>query len=129
MTRDSAGEPGADDGDSVVYDLAPDCTADDVETGRSYLAEINGIVDYGVFVDLSDSVSGLVHESVLEGTYGVGDELVVTLESIRENGDLAFEPVDIDDYALETVSHDYSLTGTDRLEATVGEQIHLSRAS
>ncbi|WP_049920972.1 DHH family phosphoesterase [Halopiger djelfimassiliensis] len=125
MTRESAGEPGADDGDSVVYDLAPDCTAEDIEQDRPYLAEINGIVDYGVFVDLSDSVSGLVHESVLEGTYAVGDELVVELETVRDNGDMAFEPVDIEDYTLESVSHDYALTGTDRLESNVGEQIHL----
>jgi len=125
MTRDSAGEPGADDGDSVVYDLAPDCTAEDVEQDRPYLAEINGIVDYGVFVDLSDSVSGLIHESVLEGTFAVGDELVVELESVRENGDMAFEPVEIDDYSVEEVGHDYSLTGTHRLEDNLGEQIHL----
>ncbi|WP_440764768.1 DHH family phosphoesterase [Natronorubrum sp. DTA7] len=126
MTRASAGEPGADDGDSVVYDLAAECTADDVEHGQAYLAEINGIVDYGVFVDLSDSVSGLVHESVLEGTYGVGDELVVELEAVRDNGDMAFEPADVgDDYAVDAVAHDYSLTGTDRLEATIGDQIHL----
>ncbi|APX96096.1 DHH family phosphoesterase [Natronorubrum daqingense] len=125
MTRESAGEPGTDDGDSVVYELSKDCTIEDVEQNQSYLAEINGIVDYGIFVDLSESVSGLVHESVLEGTYGVGDELVVTLESVRDNGDVAFEPVDVDDYALEHVEHDYSLTATDRLEATIGEQVHI----
>ncbi len=124
MTRDSAGEAG-EDGHSVVYDLASDCTAEDVEEGTAYLAEINGIVEYGVFVDLSDSVSGLVHESVLEGTYRVGDELVVELENVRENGDLAFEPVDVEEYDVEAVSHDYALTGTGRLEANVGEQIHL----
>ncbi|ELY49138.1 DHH family phosphoesterase [Natronolimnohabitans innermongolicus] len=125
MTRDSAGEPGDGDGDSVVYDLAADCTADDIESNRPYLAEINGIVDYGVFVDLSDSVSGLVHESVLEGTYAVGDELVVELETVRDNGDMAFEPVDIEDYTTEPVSHDYALTGTNRLESNIGDQIHL----
>lgn len=129
MTRASAGEPGANDGDSVVYDLDSDCTADDVERGKPYLAEINGIVDYGVFVDLSESVSGLVHESVLEGTFAVGDRMVVELETIRDNGDMAFEPVetdiDVDDLTLQNVSHDYALTGTDRLEANVGDQIHL----
>lgn len=125
MTRESAGGPGDDDGDSVVYDLAADCTADDLEEGSSYLAEINGIVDYGVFVDVSDSVSGLVHESVLDGTYRVGDELVVELESVRDNGDIAFEPSDIESYTLEGVDHDYTLTGTNRLEANVGDQIHL----
>ncbi|AFZ71675.1 DHH family phosphoesterase [Natronobacterium gregoryi] len=125
MKRASAGDAGTDDGDSVVYDLDADCTAADIESDTPYLAEINGIVDYGVFVDLSESVSGLVHESVLEGTFAVGDELVVELESVRDNGDIAFEPVDVDDYTLQSVSHDYALTGTDRLEANVGDQIHL----
>jgi archaea-specific RecJ-like exonuclease len=125
MTAEPAGESGDGDGDSVVYDLAADCTADDLERNRPYLAKINGIVDYGVFVDLSDSISGLVHESVLEGTYGVGDELVVELESIRDNGDIAFEPADVEEYTTEAVDHDYPLTGTNRLDANVGEQIHL----
>ncbi|MFC4542176.1 DHH family phosphoesterase [Halosolutus amylolyticus] len=125
MTPTPAGNAGADDGDSVVYDLAAECTAEDVEGDTPYLAEINGIVDYGVFVDLSESVSGLVHESVLEGTFAVGDELVVELESVRDNGDMAFQPADVEEYTLQSVAHDYSLTGTDRLEANVGEQIHL----
>ena len=124
MTRESAGGTG-DDGGSVVYDLDSDCTIDDVDEGRAYLATINGIVDYGVFVDLSDSVSGLVHESVLEGTYRVDQELVVTLETVRDNGDIAFEPVDVEEYTVEEISHEYPLTGTDRLEANVGEQVHL----
>ncbi|NGM67567.1 RecJ like exonuclease [Natronolimnobius sp. AArcel1] len=127
MTRASAGEPGADDGDSVVYDLDADCTADDIDRNQAYLATINGIVDYGVFVDLSESVSGLVHESVLEGTFAVGDDLAVELETVRDNGDMAFEPADIDleDAPIEAISHEYSLTGTGRLEANVGEQVHL----
>ncbi|MFP8889254.1 DHH family phosphoesterase [Natrialbaceae archaeon A-CW2] len=129
MTRDSAGCSGEDGDVSVVYDLAADCTASDVEPDTPYLAEINGIVEYGVFVDLSDTVSGLVHESVLEGTFRVGQELVVELEEVRDNGDMAFQPVDIDleddEYTLEPVDHEYPLTGTDRLEANVGEQIHL----
>ncbi|MFP9193470.1 DHH family phosphoesterase [Natronosalvus vescus] len=128
MTRDSAGGSG-DDGDvSVVYDLAPDCTASDLEPDTQYLAEINGIVEYGIFVDLSENVSGLIHESVLEGTFQVGQELIVELEDVRENGDLAFQPADIDtddEYAVEPVTHEYPLTGTDRLGANVGEQIHL----
>ncbi|OIB56706.1 DHH family phosphoesterase [Natrialba sp. SSL1] len=128
MTRESAGVPGEDDGDSVVYDLDADCTAEDVEQNQPYLAEINGIVDYGVFVDLSESVSGLVHESVLDGTFAVGDELVVELETVRDNGDMAFEPAGVeldDETTVESVTHDYTLTGTDRLEGTIGEQIHL----
>ncbi len=130
MTETPAGGAGDDGPLPVVFDLAPDCTAADIAEGNAYFASVNGVVDYGIFVDLSESVSGLVHESVLEETYRVGDELVVELESIRDNGDLAFEPADIDleaddEYTLEAVDHEYDLTGTNRLEANLGEQIHL----
>ncbi|OYR85160.1 hypothetical protein DJ84_03835, partial [Halorubrum ezzemoulense] len=40
----------------TVYDLAPDCTLEDAEVDALYHAEVNGVVDYGVFVDLSDAV-------------------------------------------------------------------------
>ncbi|MCQ4333986.1 S1 RNA-binding domain-containing protein [Natronomonas sp. F2-12] len=96
MTSSTAGEAGTDPTDRVVYDLAPGCTLDDAEEGALYLATVNGVVEYGVFVDLSKHVSGLVHESNLDGEYAVGDELIVELVEIRENGDIGFEDVDLD---------------------------------
>lgn len=80
--------------------LSPAATADDIEPDTPYIATINGIVEYGIFVDLNDNVSGLVHESNLEGTYAVGDQLVVELDRIRDNGDISFVPrrdVSVDD--------------------------------
>ncbi|MFB6161011.1 MAG: DHH family phosphoesterase [Haloferacaceae archaeon] len=112
MTEHAAesGVEGADDGRPVVYDLAPDCTVDDLEVGARYHAEVNGVVEYGIFVDVSDAVSGLVHESNLTGAYDVGDELVVELEEVRDNGDVAFAEVVTDDYRTETVAHEPDLT-------------------
>ena len=95
MTQSAAGN-GSSDVSGAANDLAPGCTSDDIEEGARYFATVNGIVEYGVFVDLSDHVSGLVHESNLNGTYEVGDELVVRLVEIRENGDLGFEEFDAD---------------------------------
>ncbi|MEM4780351.1 MAG: OB-fold nucleic acid binding domain-containing protein [Halalkalicoccus sp.] len=111
--------------DPVVYELAPDCTVEDVQPSTPYLATVNGVVEYGVFVDLSDTVSGLVHESSLETDYAVGDRLVVSLEQVRENGDIAFSPAGIDPESatIEPVSHDYAVTRTDTLET--GESVHL----
>ncbi|PSQ49110.1 RecJ like exonuclease [Halobacteriales archaeon SW_6_65_15] len=83
---DSGGSP-------VVYDLDSDCTVEDVETGQRYHATVNGVVDYGVFVDLSDSVSGLAHESTYDGSYAVGDDLVVEL---TELGDQLGETVHVE---------------------------------
>ncbi|KTG10027.1 RecJ like exonuclease [Haloprofundus marisrubri] len=111
MTDDTAGDSGAgSDSRPVVYDLAPDCTAADVETGALYHAVVNGVVDYGVFVDISDNVSGLVHESNLDDSYDVGDSFVVELVEIKENGDIAFDEAGVDDYRTETVDHEPDIT-------------------
>ncbi|UOO94138.1 OB-fold nucleic acid binding domain-containing protein [Halococcus dombrowskii] len=110
-------------GDDPVYDLAPDCTIEDVEEGACYRATVNGVVEYGVFVDLSASVSGLVHESNLDGSYDVGDELTVRLVDVRENGDLGFESIDATDRETVQVDHEPDITATDDLAKRVGESI------
>ncbi|GGL60981.1 DHH family phosphoesterase [Halocalculus aciditolerans] len=117
MSDSSSGE--------TVYRLAPDCTAEDVEVGERYLGTVNGVVDYGVFVDLSENISGLVHESELDGDHEVGDEFVVELVEVRENGDLGFSEGDIDDYAVEDRDHDYDPTPTSDLDGRTGDLVHL----
>ncbi|WP_257300223.1 DHH family phosphoesterase [Haloarchaeobius sp. FL176] len=125
MTTDSVGDDAGDGDVPIVYDLAPDCTVEDIESDTPYLATVNGIVEYGIFVDLSDSVSGLVHESTLDGTYAVDDELVVEVDNVRDDGDISFEPVELADYRVEVVDHDYRPTATTALDTNLGEQVHV----
>ena len=126
MTQSAAGDAGTATDDGVVYELGPQCTLEDVEEGGRYLATVNGIVEYGLFVDLSEHVSGLVHESNLQSDPAVGDELVVRLLEIRENGDVGFEEVDADP---ETVDTDDVVHGdrvdVDDLAERVGDTVHL----
>ncbi len=117
MTDHSAGDSGAGaDSRPVVYDLAPDCTLSDVSVGEHYHAVVNGVVAYGVFVDITDTVSGLLHESNLDRSYDVGDRLVVTLESRKENGDLAFDVPDFETYRTDVVDHEPDITPIADLE-------------
>ena len=116
---------GPGEGEPVVYDLDPDCTLEDVTEGEYYHATVNGVVDYGVFVDLSDSVSGLAHESNYEGSYEVGDDLVVELTEILENGDLSFDPVELDDYETVEVAHEYDIADAGELSDRIGDTVHL----
>jgi RecJ-like exonuclease len=115
---------GTGDGATVVYDLASGCTVSDVEEGARYHATVNGVVDYGVFVDLSEDVSGLVHASNLVGDYEVGDQLIVELATIHEDGDLGFEEVRITGYETRTVGRGDRLTMAE-LESAVGEVGHI----
>jgi RecJ-like exonuclease len=127
MTVENAGRSGDSASDSgsrsVVYDLAPDCTAEDVAAGEQYHAVVNGVVEYGVFVDISDELSGLVHQSKLDRSFDVGDHLIVELEEVRENGDLSFEAVDPVDYRTEVRDHEPTITTVADLR--VGEEVHL----
>jgi RecJ-like exonuclease len=115
---------GTGDGATVVYELGSGCTVSDVEEGARYHATVNGVVDYGVFVDIAAEVSGLVHTSNLVGDYEVGEDLVVELTTVHEDGDLGFEEVRTADYETRTVGRGNRLTMAD-LEDTVDEAGHI----
>jgi RecJ-like exonuclease len=108
----------------TVYELAPQCTLDDVEEGKRYLATVNGIVDYGIFVDLSQEVSGLVHTSNLVGTHDVGDELIVELVDVRSDGDLSFAEVQMANYDTEPVGPGPHVSAHE-FGDYVGQHVHL----
>jgi RecJ-like exonuclease len=126
MSPSSDTEPGVivPDGGTIVYDLASDCTLDDLDDSGRYHATVNGIVEYGVFVDLSDAISGLVHSSNLVGTYDVGDDLIVELAEVRENGDVSFTEVQVADYETETVGHG-TLVAVEDIAEYAGETVHV----
>jgi RecJ-like exonuclease len=107
-----------------VYQLAPDCTFEDIEEGALYHATVNGIVPYGVFVDLSEHVSGLVHDSVLNGDYDVGDEFIVELEEIRENGDLSFHEAHPKNITTVNIAHGEDV-GICDLAGKIGGAVHI----
>ncbi|WP_276261219.1 DHH family phosphoesterase [Haloglomus litoreum] len=115
---------GVPDRGTVVYRLADACTADALEEGEHYHATVNGVVEYGVFVDVSASVSGLVHDSELRGDYDVGDELIVELIEVRENGDLAFAERDLDAFETEPVAAGAEV-GVAELDGHVGDIVNV----
>ncbi|QLG62665.1 DHH family phosphoesterase [Halorarum salinum] len=119
MNDSPAGGSGDDRDDSspVVHDLSSGCTLSDVEVGERYHATVNGVVDYGVFVDVSEALSGLVHESNMNGeSFSVGDELIVVLEEVKENGDVSFALADPDDYETVAVDHEPEITAVAALQ-------------
>jgi len=109
---------------TTVLNLASGCTLDDLERDAKYRATVNGIVDYGVFVDLSEQVSGLVHDSNLVDSHEVGDELVVELDEIRENGDVGFIEVQLDEYETRRVGPGVRVDATE-FDEWVGEPVHV----
>jgi len=124
-TPNGTGDDGTDLSErQIVYDPDPQCTLADLETGDRYHATVNGVVEYGVFVDLSDQVSGLVHTSNLVDSYDVGEDLVVELEEIREDGDVSFSEVQMADYQTVSLGHGPRID-TAALADHTGETAHV----
>ena len=124
-TPKTAGNP------PVVFDLTPSCTTADLSEGAAYHATVDGVVPYGIFVELTPSISGLIHESVLERSHAVGDRLTVTLSEIRDNGDLSFTEFDADSYETVVVEHTPDITAIadldDAMQATVDARVIQTR--
>jgi Archaea-specific RecJ-like exonuclease, contains DnaJ-type Zn finger domain len=115
----------------VVFDLTPSCTTADLTEGAAYHAVVDGVVAYGIFVELTPSISGLIHESVLERSHDVGDRLTVTLSEIRDNGDLSFTEFDVDSYETVVVEHTPEITAIAELtpaqQATIDARVIQTR--
>ncbi|MFW6434881.1 MAG: DHH family phosphoesterase [Halovenus sp.] len=124
-TPNGTGDDGTDfERSTVVYDLDSQCGVEDVEEGNKYHATVNGVVEYGIFVDISERLSGLVHSSNLIGTYDVGDDLIVELDAVREDGDISFIEVQVAEYDTEPVGPGTQATTVD-FEEVAGEDVHL----
>lgn len=65
-----------------------------VEVGKIYDGKVTGITNFGAFVDIGDSVTGLVHISEVAATYvkdikdhlSIGDKVKVKVVNVDEKG-------------------------------------------
>lgn len=67
--------------------------ADQLTPGRFYVGTIDGFAEFGVFVTLGSSVTGLLHRTNIDGRlenleWSEGDEVIVQVEGVRDNGNV-----------------------------------------
>ncbi len=78
--------------EDVLYEFHGD-DPDQLEPGRFYRGTVDGFADFGVFITLGESVTGLLHRSNVEGRlenleWDAGDDVIVQVEGVRENGNV-----------------------------------------
>ena len=61
--------------------------------GRYYRGSVDGFAEFGVFVDIGDSVTGLLHESEIDQRldnldWEPGDTVFVQVKNVRDNGNI-----------------------------------------
>jgi len=62
-------------------------------TGRYYRGSVDGFAEFGVFVDIGDAVTGLLHRSELDRRldsldWEPGDTVYVQVKNVRDNGNI-----------------------------------------
>ncbi|SDF75925.1 DHH family phosphoesterase [Halorientalis regularis] len=67
--------------------------ADQLTPGRFYRGTVDGYAEFGVFVDIADRVTGLLHRSELEQRlesleWEPGDTVFVQVKNVRDNGNI-----------------------------------------
>jgi len=68
-------------------------SADQLNVGRYYRGVVDGFAEFGVFVDIGDSVTGLLHRSELDQRldsldWDSGDKVYVQVKNVRDNGNV-----------------------------------------
>jgi len=68
-------------------------TPNQLASGRYYKGTVDGFADFGVFVDLSPGVTGLLHRSELDRRlesldWDPGDTVFVQVKNVRDNGNV-----------------------------------------
>ncbi|MBP1987559.1 DHH family phosphoesterase [Halolamina salifodinae] len=78
--------------EDAVFEFRGD-SADQLVENRFYRGVVDGYADFGVFIDLSPSVTGLLHRSELDGRlesldWEAGDSVFVQVKNVRDNGNI-----------------------------------------
>ncbi|ERG89456.1 MAG: putative nuclease/nucleic acid binding OB-fold tRNA/helicase-type protein, partial [halophilic archaeon J07HX5] len=66
---------------------------DQLQSNRYYRGTVDGYAEFGVFVNIGESVTGLLHRSEIDQRleslpYDTGDELFVKVQNVRSNGNV-----------------------------------------
>ena len=109
----------------LVHVLDPACDVKDIVIGEIYQGRVNGLANFGAFVDLSESVRGLAHNKYLKSRPEVGEAIFVAVRNILPNGNIELEPVDIKDYNTVEVEKELPTSKASELSKLVGKQIML----
>ncbi|WP_136715117.1 DHH family phosphoesterase [Halorientalis salina] len=68
-------------------------SADQLTPGRFYRGTVDGYAEFGVFIDIGDRVTGLLHRSELDQRlesldWDAGDDVFVQVKNVRDNGNI-----------------------------------------
>lgn len=111
--------------ETIVYSLGDGCSITDIVIGKTYSGTIQGFANFGAFVYLNSSIKGLIHKSNMQMSHQEGDNVMVRVGNIRNNGNIDLEEVVITSYQIQPVVCKRRLTRLDELTLKVGRSVTL----
>lgn len=111
--------------ETIVYSLGDGCSITDIVIGKTYSGTIQGFANFGAFVFLNSSIKGLIHKSNMQMSHQEGDNVLVRVGNIRNNGNIDLEEVVITSYQIQPVVCKRRLTRLDELTMKVGRSVTL----
>jgi RecJ-like exonuclease len=78
--------------EDVVFEFTG-TSADELTPNRYYRGTVDGFAEFGVFVDIGDHITGLLHRSELDQRldaldWDAGDSVYVQVKNVRDNGNI-----------------------------------------
>lgn len=110
----------------IVHSLSPACDSRDIEVGKIYEGTVQGVVNFGVFVDLNPHLRGLIHSSNINFVPEIGEKVFVEIKTIASNGNIELIPRSLKEYQLIEVEKQLPRRKTTELSKHLGKLIHLS---
>lgn len=111
--------------DTIIYSLGPNCGIGEVEEGKIYAGTVQGFANFGTFVQLNARLKGLIHKSNMVQEHQEREQIFVKVINIRSNGNIDLAEVVPRVYRLETVSRRVHVTKIGDLQSQVGRSVTL----
>lgn len=111
--------------ETIVYSLGDACNVTDIIVGKTYIGIVQGFANFGTFVYLNGSIKGLIHKSNMMMNHQEGDEIIVRVGNIRNNGNIDLEEVVISSYNIQQVVCKRKTTRLEDLGNKVGRSVTL----
>jgi Archaea-specific RecJ-like exonuclease, contains DnaJ-type Zn finger domain len=106
-----------------VYKLGPGCEVEDVQEGNIYLGQVQGFANFGTFVQLNNSIKGLIHKSNALTQHRERADILVMVAQVRPNGNIDLREVLLDEYETTVVNRAVRTTQLSDLGDKVGRRI------
>ncbi|MCP1714596.1 RecJ-like exonuclease [Methanocalculus alkaliphilus] len=107
----------------IVYKLGPGCEVEDVQEGNIYLGKVQGFANFGTFVQLNNSIKGLIHKSNALTQHNERADILVMVVQVRPNGNIDLREVLLEEYTTELVSRQVKTTQLTDLKGRIGRRV------